>query len=86
MEFTGLAEPGGYDSVVTRGPVDGGEFIAFYLEGGRVVAGMPVNQWDLVDQINVLIESGARPDPAALADPDVPLDSLARAGEQKSGD
>jgi 3-phenylpropionate/trans-cinnamate dioxygenase ferredoxin reductase subunit len=86
MEYTGLAEPGGYDSVVTRGAPESGEFIAFWVGGGRVLAGMPVNQWDLVDSINVLIESGAQIDPGALADPDVPLDSLAGAGEQKSED
>ena len=86
MEYTGLAEPGGYDSVVTRGAPESGEFIAFWIGGGRVQAGMPVNQWDLVDSINVLIESGAQVDLSALADPNVPLDSLAGAGEQKSGD
>ena len=77
MEYTGLAEPGGYDSVVTRGAVESGEFIAFWVGGGRVQAGMPVNKWDLVDSINVLIESGAQVDLGALADPDVPLESLA---------
>jgi 3-phenylpropionate/trans-cinnamate dioxygenase ferredoxin reductase component len=76
MEFTGLVEPGGYDSLVTRGSVESGQFIAFWLGGGRVLAGMPVNQWDLVDGINALIESGAAVDPGALADPDVPLESL----------
>jgi len=86
MEYTGLAEPGGYDSVVTRGAPESGEFIAFWVGGGRVQAGMPVNQWDLVDSINVLIESGAQVDLGALADPSVPIDSLAGAGEQKSED
>ena len=32
MEYTGYAEPGGYDQVVIRGDVDGGEFIAFWLQ------------------------------------------------------
>ena len=77
MEYTGLAEPGGYDSVVTRGAVESGEFIAFWVGGGRVQAGMPVNKWDLIDSINPLIESGAQVDLGALADPDVPLESLA---------
>jgi len=86
MEYTGLAEPGGYDSVVTRGAVESGEFIAFWVGGGRVQAGMPVNKWDLVDSINVLIESGAQVDLGALADPDVPLESLAGVGETKSED
>jgi 3-phenylpropionate/trans-cinnamate dioxygenase ferredoxin reductase component len=77
MEFTGLVEPGGYDSVVTRGAPESGQFIAFWLGGGRVLAGMPVNEWDLVEPINALITSGATVDPGALADPDVPLGSLA---------
>ena len=35
MEYTGYAEPGGYDQVVIRGDVDSGEFIAFWLQHGR---------------------------------------------------
>ena len=45
---------------------------------GRVVAGMNVNVWDVVDDIKELIRSGQTVDPARLADPDVPLASLTR--------
>jgi 3-phenylpropionate/trans-cinnamate dioxygenase ferredoxin reductase component len=76
MEFVGLVEPGGYDSVVTRGDPAGGEFIAFWLSGGRVVAGMNVNVWDVVDPIRALIEGGQVVDQARLTDPAVPLDSV----------
>jgi len=77
MEYVGYVEPDGYDRLVTRGDPAGGEFIAFWLKDGRVLAGMNVNVWDVVDPIRALIESGATVNPDALADPDTPLDSLA---------
>jgi NADPH-dependent 2,4-dienoyl-CoA reductase/sulfur reductase-like enzyme len=76
METAGLPEPGRYDEIVYRGNVDAREFIAFWLDRGAVVAGMNVNVWDVNDDIQALIRAGAagaRPDPARLADPDVPL-------------
>jgi 3-phenylpropionate/trans-cinnamate dioxygenase ferredoxin reductase subunit len=76
MEYVGYVEPGGYDRLVTRGDPASGEFIAFWLAGGRVLAGMNVNVWDVGDPIRALIESGAQVDPDALADADTPLDSL----------
>jgi 3-phenylpropionate/trans-cinnamate dioxygenase ferredoxin reductase subunit len=78
MEYAGYVEPGGYDQVVFRGDVPGREFIAFWLgNGGRVLAGMNVNIWDVNDQIAGLVRAARPLDPAALADPGVPLDSLA---------
>ena len=79
MEYLGYVEPGGYDRLVTRGDPAGGEFIAFWLAGGRVLAGMNVNVWDVGDQIRSLIESGQSVDPDRLADPDSPLESLVSA-------
>jgi 3-phenylpropionate/trans-cinnamate dioxygenase ferredoxin reductase component len=76
MEYSGYAEPGSYDQVVFRGDVAGGEFIAFWLADGRVLAGMNVNIWDVTDDIERLVRSGARVDPARLADPGVPLAEL----------
>ncbi|HEY2041466.1 MAG TPA: FAD-dependent oxidoreductase [Jatrophihabitans sp.] len=76
MEYVGYVEPGGYDRVVFRGDVATREFIAFWLTGGRVLAGMNVNVWDVTDPIKALIASGAAVDPAKLADPDTPLDQL----------
>lgn len=75
METAGL--PGGYDEVVYRGPPESGEFIAFWLAEGRVVAGMNVNVWDVTDDIQTLIRSGRRIQASRLADPDVPLSELA---------
>jgi 3-phenylpropionate/trans-cinnamate dioxygenase ferredoxin reductase subunit len=76
METAGLPEPGRYDEIVYRGDVDAREFIAFWLDRGAVVAGMNVNVWDVNDDVQALIRAGAagaRPDPARLADPNVPL-------------
>jgi 3-phenylpropionate/trans-cinnamate dioxygenase ferredoxin reductase subunit len=79
MEYLGYVEPDGYDQLVTRGDPAGGEFIAFWLSAGRVLAGMNVNVWDVGDQIKALIESGRSVDADRLADPETPLDSLVSA-------
>ena len=76
MEYAGHVEPGGYDQVVFRGDVAGREFIAFWLAGGRVLAGMNVNIWDVNDAIQSLVRSGKTVDPGRLADADVPLEEL----------
>ena len=76
MEVAGLPEPGAYDDVVYRGDKDSLEFIAFWLADRVVVAGMNVNVWDVNDDIQELIRSGAEADPARLADPDVDLTDL----------
>lgn len=76
MEYIGMGGPD--DEVVVRGDLQAREFIAFWLSNGRVVAGMNVNIWDVVDDIKELIRSGQTVDPARLADPDVPLASLTR--------
>jgi len=44
-----------------------------------VVAGMNLNVWDVNDAVQALIRSRAPVDRAALADPDVALESLAEA-------
>jgi 3-phenylpropionate/trans-cinnamate dioxygenase ferredoxin reductase subunit len=79
METAGVPEPGGYDQILYRGDPDSGEYIAFWLSGGAVVAGMNVNVWDVTDDIQALIRAGAaglHPDPARLTDSDVPLADL----------
>ena len=73
MEAAGLPEPGSYDRVVYRGDLDGREFVAFWLSGGAVVAGMNVNVWDVSDDIQALIRSGKKVDPARLTDPGIPI-------------
>lgn len=54
------------------GDVAKGEFTAFWLRDGRVLAGMNVNIWDVTDVIQTLIRSGARGDKARLVNPEVP--------------
>lgn len=76
MEYTGYTEPGGYDRVVFRGEPSERRFIAFWMAGNRVLAGMNVNVWDVIDPIRSLITSGSDLDDALLADPDVPLDHI----------
>jgi len=73
METAGLPEPGSYDQVVYRGNRDAREFIAFWLSGGAVVAGMNVNVWDVTDDIQALIRSKRQVDVARLADPSTPI-------------
>jgi 3-phenylpropionate/trans-cinnamate dioxygenase ferredoxin reductase subunit len=75
MEYSGLADKDA--TVVYRGDPASGEFIAFWLEDGRVTAGMNVNVWDVTDPIQALIRSGKPVDQAALADTDTPLEQLA---------
>ncbi|MFF2122282.1 NAD(P)/FAD-dependent oxidoreductase [Kitasatospora sp. NPDC058184] len=76
MEYVGYVEPDGYDRVVFRGDPATREFIAFWLSGGRVLAGMNVNVWDVTDPIRELVRSGRVVDTKALADPKVPLGDL----------
>jgi 3-phenylpropionate/trans-cinnamate dioxygenase ferredoxin reductase component len=75
MEYSGLAGPA--DTVVTRGDPDGGEFIAFWLQGGRVTAGMNVNVWDVTDPIQALIRTRRQVPVASLTDVGTPLERLA---------
>jgi 3-phenylpropionate/trans-cinnamate dioxygenase ferredoxin reductase subunit len=73
MECAGLPSPGTYDQVVYRGDSDTLEFIAFWLNEGRLVAGMNVNVWDVNDAIQGLIRSARPLNPARLSDPEIPL-------------
>ena len=61
------------DRVVYRGDLSTRTFIAFWLRDGSVRAAMNVNVWDVVDDLQALIRSGARIDHERLADVDVPL-------------
>jgi 3-phenylpropionate/trans-cinnamate dioxygenase ferredoxin reductase component len=74
MEYTGLASAS--DRVVVRGDAASREFIAFWLDDGRVVAGMNVNVWDVTGPIQALIRSRAAVDERRLADVGVPLEEL----------
>ena len=75
MEYAGHAPK--YERVVFRGDVDGREFVAFWLDAdNRVLAGMNVNIWDVLDDVKTLIRSQRAVDPDKLADPQAPLGEL----------
>jgi 3-phenylpropionate/trans-cinnamate dioxygenase ferredoxin reductase component len=80
MEYSGHATS--WDRIVFRGDPATREFIAFWLAGGRVLAGMNVNVWDVTDPIQALIRSGRAIDERRLSDPDVPLTDLIVVDEQ----
>ena len=75
MEYNGYATD--WDHVVFRGDPSAGEFIAFWLRDGRVLAGMNANIWDQGDAIKAIVRGGTIVDTDALADPSVPLADLA---------
>jgi 3-phenylpropionate/trans-cinnamate dioxygenase ferredoxin reductase subunit len=82
MEYAGFART--WDRVIFRGDPATREFIAFWLSGNRVVAGMNVNVWDVIDPIQRLIGERVAVDDRRLADSDVPLEELAPAGTGSS--
>ena len=71
MEYTGWAQD--WDRVVFRGDPASREFIAFWLFGDRVLAGMNVNVWDVTDAIERLIRDPAPVDVERLVDSERPL-------------
>jgi 3-phenylpropionate/trans-cinnamate dioxygenase ferredoxin reductase subunit len=75
MEYSGWAASPDVD-VVVRGDLAAREFVAFWVDGGRVLAGMNVNVWDVNDDVQELVRAGCAGravDPARLADTAVPL-------------
>ena len=74
MEYSGYART--WDEIVYRGDPSEGEFIAFWLRDGRMLAGMNVNVWDVNEQIQALIRTRTPIDAVVLADADTPLESL----------
>jgi 3-phenylpropionate/trans-cinnamate dioxygenase ferredoxin reductase subunit len=75
MEYSGFART--WDRVVFRGDPAGREFVAFWLAGDRVLAGMNFNVWDVNDTVQRLIRRRAHIDATRLGDPDVPLEAFA---------
>jgi 3-phenylpropionate/trans-cinnamate dioxygenase ferredoxin reductase subunit len=80
MEFVGDiagdVAHGRYDTVTYRGDLDERTFIAFWTHGGKVLAGMNVNIWDVIPDIEALVRADRAVDLARLADPAVPLSEL----------
>jgi 3-phenylpropionate/trans-cinnamate dioxygenase ferredoxin reductase component len=81
MEYHGFVSPrqDGFraDRVVLRGaPSEKEGWLAFWLAGHRVLAGMNVNDWDSADGIKKVVRAKAEVDADRLADPGVPLDEV----------
>jgi len=76
MEYSGFGRLTAGAEVVYRGDRVGREFIAFWVTGGKVVAGMNVNIWDVNEAVQGIIRRGNQVDHAKLADADIPLESL----------
>jgi 3-phenylpropionate/trans-cinnamate dioxygenase ferredoxin reductase subunit len=75
MEYVGHAPE--FERVVFRGDVVGREFVAFWLDGDdRVLAGMNVNVWDVLDDVKALVRSRAPVDVDKLRDPQSSLADL----------
>lgn len=74
MEYAGFAPL--WDRVVFRGDPASHAFVAFWLRGGRVVAGMNANVWGVNDTIGKLVAGREPVDVERLADAAVPLDDL----------
>jgi 3-phenylpropionate/trans-cinnamate dioxygenase ferredoxin reductase subunit len=77
MEYTGDIGPAGYDRVIFRRYADSSQVIVFWLYEQRVQAGMNINIWDVAEDIERLVQSARPIDVDELADPAIPLASLA---------
>jgi NADPH-dependent 2,4-dienoyl-CoA reductase/sulfur reductase-like enzyme len=75
-EYRGMADPH-QDQLVIRGDLAAGEFIAFWLRDGHVMAAMNVNSWDHESSLQALVDARhpAAPDQLRTGD----LDQLAHA-------
>ncbi|MFI5255459.1 MAG: NAD(P)/FAD-dependent oxidoreductase [Candidatus Limnocylindrales bacterium] len=74
IEYVG--HPSHWDRLLFRGVPESGSFCAFWLDGGKVVAGLNARVPDVSPTIARLVESHATPDLGRLADPAVPLAEL----------
>ncbi len=74
LEYSGFAPR--WDQIVYRGDKDGREVIVFWLDDGKVAAGMNVNVWGVTDEIAALVEAQKPVDADRLADPSVELSAL----------
>ncbi|MFL5675424.1 MAG: NAD(P)/FAD-dependent oxidoreductase [Chloroflexota bacterium] len=74
MEYAGYAPR--WDRVVFRGDPASRRFIAFWLDGERVAAGMNANIWKVNGAISALVASRAAVDVGRLTDENVPLTDL----------
>lgn len=77
MEYAGDVPRGTSYEVVLRGDPASGAYLAFWLDSEhKLLAGMHVNTWGAIDDVQALIRSGRQLDPARLADPSVDLSEV----------
>jgi 3-phenylpropionate/trans-cinnamate dioxygenase ferredoxin reductase component len=76
LEYTGRTDPSVTAEVVLRGDETAGKFTAFWLQRGQLTAAMSVNSWGQTEAVEELIRARATVSASALADPEVPLESL----------
>ncbi|OFI39859.1 pyridine nucleotide-disulfide oxidoreductase [Arthrobacter sp. SW1] len=76
MEYSGFPSLAAGSSPLLRGSMEDGSFLAFWLDGNTVVAGMSINLPKVHKHIKALISGRVPVDPARLADPDIPLEEL----------
>jgi 3-phenylpropionate/trans-cinnamate dioxygenase ferredoxin reductase subunit len=76
MEYSGFGPLTRGADLIYRGNPAGREFVVFWLNAGRVVAGMNVNVWDVNDAVQALIRRDEPVDPDRLADESIPLDQV----------
>jgi 3-phenylpropionate/trans-cinnamate dioxygenase ferredoxin reductase subunit len=74
MEYSGHAPE--WDEVVFRGDPETRTFMAFWLQGDRVLAGMSVNVPDTTEPVEALIRGRKPVDRARLVDPATPLGAV----------
>lgn len=79
MEYVG--HPAQWDRLVFRGAPESGSFCAFWLDNGRIVAGLNARVDDVAATISKLVEVGATPEVARLTDPQVSLTEFLPAAE-----
>jgi 3-phenylpropionate/trans-cinnamate dioxygenase ferredoxin reductase subunit len=79
LEYSGYVARGVTPEVILRGDPKSNEFMAFWLDGDRVLAGMHVNVWDTIDAVQDLVRQRTPVDRGRLADPSVPLSDVAAA-------
>jgi 3-phenylpropionate/trans-cinnamate dioxygenase ferredoxin reductase subunit len=80
LEYAGYVPRDSDAEVVLRGDPSSNEFMAFWVvpdaQGVRVLAGMHVNVWDTIDDVQRLVRDRTVVDRDRLADPGVPLGQL----------
>lgn len=76
MEYAGYPPLADGAEVVFRGDPAGGEYVAFWLRDGAVVAGMNVNVWRVNAKIKALVSSRREVDLARLTNPEIPIDEV----------